>query len=321
MTFDKDTIAVVTVNWNGWRNTLECLRSLEASQGAAWRLYIVDNASSDGSLDRLTDLPANVTVLASPVNAGWAGGNNIGIKRALEAGHEHIFLLNNDAFVAPNTLAVLKATYDANADRRPLLGPLHHGVSDASYDFVAAAEDPALGVPEWISAEEGEAKLSAPLFETAYISGAGIFAHHDHFARIGLFDERFYLNFDETDWCYRARDLGIPLLMVREAVIRHIGSASIGGHLSALQTYFLTRNRLLFGEKHSSGRQRFEVLRRYVWQARSMTQSSSRLGWIGRLLTSSDVQVAAFRQGVIDYVTRRFGDCPIKVRQWSGARP
>ncbi len=313
----NDTIAVVTINWNGWRHTLDCLAALQGSEGAAWRLYIVDNASTDDSLERLSGLPENVTLIASAVNAGWAGGNNIGVRRALQDGHRQIFLLNNDAFVAPDTLSVLAAAYAANADSNPVLGPLHRGTDDAYYDFVGAIEDPEYGLPAWVGGEAGKALLADPVFATTYVSGAGVFAQRSHFEQVGLFDERFYLNYDETDWCYRARALGVPMLMVRDAVIRHVGSGSIGGRSTPLQAYFIARNQLLFAEKHSSRAQLLRLFRNYVWHARNLTKSPKGLGWISRLIRSKDVEVATFRLAVMNYVTRRFGDCPPQVRRWS----
>jgi GT2 family glycosyltransferase len=313
---DRSSIAIITVNWNGWKHTLDCYESLTRASSDNWHLYIVDNASSDGSLDHLTFDDPRVTLLPSSENRGWAGGNNFGIKAALAAGHAFIFLLNNDAEVEVDTLAVLEASYASVAASRPILGPVHKGGS-ASHDFVLAVDDAVTGVPTWANAEQLAGMTIEPLMPTAYISGAGIFAHREHFEEVGLFDERFFLNFDETDWCMRARRMGFPLLIVRDAVIRHIGSATIGGRASPLQNYFIARNRLLFAEKHSSKAQRRRVIRQYIWSARNVTgRRDSRLGWLIPFVAARNGPTAAFRQGIIDYVFRRFGDCPTKVRNW-----
>jgi hypothetical protein len=98
--------------------------------------------------------------------------------------------------------------------------------------------------------------------------------------------------------------------MVRDAIIDHLGSASIGGVTSPLQTYFMTRNRLLYAEKHGSVRDRLRLLRRQVWKARELAPGSA---W-RMLLPQGDPVAFAFRRGLIDYVARRFGDCPDSIR-------
>lgn len=306
-----ETIAVVTINWNGAGNTLACLAALRAGEGPSWRLYLVDNASTDNSLDRLRGLGDDVVLLTSPVNAGWTGGNNLGLRAALAAGHRHVFILNNDAFVERDTLARLLAAARSAGHPQPVLGAVHRGVEGNDYDFTTAVMDPKTGIPSWSDGPPED----KPLLPTAYIGGAAIFASREHFETIGLFDDRFYLNFDDTDWCRRAVSAGFPLLMVRDAAIRHVGSASIGGRQSPLQTYFLTRNRLLYAEKHCTPIERLRLLRRYVWQARDLTGDRSAGGWLFRLFGATDGIVEAFRRGLSDYLLRRFGDCPPEIRR------
>ena len=318
----RDDIAVVTVNWNGWRNTLACLDALRASIGVRWHLFVVDNGSTDGSLDHLGGLGDNVTLIDAGSNRGWTGGNNLGLMRALDQGYHYALILNNDACVEPDTLAVLLRTAVAwpAAAMPPVLGPIHRGVhrslGAADYDFVAAVIDPKTGIPAWVPPSELGSALSRPLTATAYISGAGIFAQRVHFESVGFFDDRFYLNFDDTDWCMRVSRAGFPLIMVRDASINHIGSASIGGRQSPLQIYFLTRNRMLFAEKHWGWRESLRILRRYIWQARDLANDGTRGSWPGKFLRSRAGQMAAFRQGLIDYALRRFGDCPPQIRRW-----
>ncbi len=307
--FVRDSIAVVTVNWNGWRNTLACLSALRRERTAGWRLYIVDNASEDDSLARLANLGSDVTLIKSPLNGGWTGGNNLGVKQALDDKHEFIFLINNDAFVAPNSLSILRDCFRANEGRMPILGPVHRDVDGTSYGFLGTSNDKITGFPAWNHTDGIEPASLQETFETSTISGAGIFAHRLHFEKIGLFDERFFLYFDEFDWCFRAKSAGFPLLMVRDAVIDHIGSASVGQN-SPLQEYFITRNALLFAEKHLTLRQRLCLLRRHIWRTRHLPRETSPNRSMLRFLTEPTGQTAAFRHGLLDYFRRRFGDCP-----------
>lgn len=308
------SVAVVTINWNGWRDTLDCLSALRTSDGVDWHLFIVDNGSTDGSLQHLKGLGSDVTLIETGVNEGWTGGNNVGVRCALQRGYPHVFLLNNDAFVRPDTLKSLLAAGDVYgaAGGRPVLGPVHKGLSSSDFDFSLAVADPKTGVPEWKS-DRGDRSLEGPVVATAYIPGAALFAHRDHFDQIGLFDDRFFLNFDDTDWCFRGRAKGADTLLVNRAMIDHVGSASIGGRLSPLQTYFMTRNRLLFAEKHCTVPQRLGLLRWNVWQARQLLKDRGSDGAWARL-TESKGTMMAFRHGIRDYAMRRFGDCGAEIR-------
>lgn len=314
----RDSVAVVTVNWNGWGNTLKCLDALRLGRGASWRLIIVDNGSTDDSLAHLRDLGPDVVLIETGVNGGWTGGNNIGVQHALDAGFEHIFILNNDAFVKEDCLAQLLATR-GSVGPGPVLGPIHRGL-DAAGDFFGSLIDLKTGVP-WTTLSEAQTINAGQLIETAHIKGAGIFAHRRHFETLGLFDNRFFLNSDDTDWCRRAVAAGHRLLLVRAAEILHVGSASLGDFDSPLQTYFLTRNRLLFAETHSTPAQRLRLWRRLAWQARALTGQDAVSAWLPRIWRARDGSAAAFRLGVRDYVRRRFGDCPPEVRVWHANRP
>lgn len=313
MSGSSPPVAVVTVNWNGAELTLRCLEALRRSEGATWHLYVVDNASTDGSADRLAAAFAtssDVTLLRSPVNGGWTGGNNLGMRQAIENGHDFVFILNNDAFVRPSTIQRLLDHWTSRASEMPVLGPVHQGAESSQYDFRVAHFEAKTGIPVWTYPAQQGSSVREPIYETAYVSGAGLFIHRRHLEQVGLLDDRFFLNFDDTDWCSRAREAGFPLLMVRDAVIDHVGSASIGGIVSPLQTYFLTRNRLLYAEKHRPLLDRVRLLRRQIWRARELVQGSA----FKLLLPQTDPVIAAFRRGLLDYVRRRFGDCPDMIR-------
>ncbi len=282
--------------------TLDCVEALRATRGAAWHLYIVDNASSDDSVDRLRGIGGDVTLIENPVNEGWTGGNNRGIEAALADGHDHVFILNNDALVEPDTLAtLLKARGETGTDA--VLGPLQIGVDDPEADFFGAYRHERTGMP--VQYRKNPAPSDSTYAKTYTVKGAAIFAHRRHFDRVGLLDERFYLNCDDTDWCLRAAAAGFPLLMVQPSSVRHIGSASLGDYMAPLQTYFRTRNRLLLAEKHGTRRERLRQWRSTVRQVIDLAGQSAPKN-----------SRAAARLGALHYLVRRFGDCPDIVRKW-----
>ena len=141
-----------------------------------------------------------------------------------------------------------------------------------------------------------------------------MFIARDHIERLGFFDERYYLNYDETDWCYKANTAGIDIFMLKAAKIRHRVSASIGGMNSPLQIYFMARNGLLFVERHSSLGQRLVYLKRLFSYGRSLTGAHGAVRRVCKLVVGGDRRLRGFRAGIRDYILRRFGDCPAEIR-------
>jgi GT2 family glycosyltransferase len=302
-------VAVVMVNWNGWRDTVKAHASLQGSSYTEWRLIVVDNASTDDSLARLSALGPKATLIASPENAGFAGGCNIGIRAALAEGADYIFLLNNDATVRTETLERLVQT--AVSTGEAILGCVIRESHSGELQYFGSRRSIEIGGPDWFTSPADLERLNQPLIETDFVFGAALFAASRLFQRIGLFDERFFLTFEETDWCYRAAALGVPRFVVTDAVADHAGSASMGSAASPLQAYFLQRNRLLFYEKHAGLRFVLRGLKRALQTARHGLKREF-LGLLkgGRIDPARHARMIALR----DYLIRRFGDCPAEIR-------
>ena len=296
-------IAVVLVNWNGWRDTLAAYRSLlNTSVDTSWKLIIVDNASSDQSVVELSGLP-DVELIASKRNVGFAGGVNLGLERARAQNAKYVFLLNNDAEVESTTL---KALLDASSklNDQAVLGSVVRFKHDQSLQFFGSENGridesgKPSGRPAWYNTSH-KRLLSLPLIESDFIFGAALFSPIDLFKTIGLFDERFFLTYEETDWCYRARKAGHRCYVVTDSVVHHAGSASLGAADGPLQSYFLLRNRFLFFERHATLKQRYRIYKEFFrtirWE-RSRSRSKALL------------------LGFLDYHRRKFGDCPNYIR-------
>lgn len=150
------------------------------------------------------------------------------------------------------------------------------------------------------------------MITTDFVFGAAFFVPTNLFERIGLFDERFFLNFEETDWCYRAAAEGIPRYVVTNSIVQHQGSASLGHIRAPLQIYFLSRNRLLLYDKHGSLNHR---IRGYLEVARELGSRLRRDVIASRSLSiPNDPCTRALTLAIRDYILRRFGDCPSEVR-------
>jgi len=312
-------IAVVVVNWNGWRNTLACLDALRGTQGAAWRLIIIDNASTDESIARLSNLGEDVVLIPAGRNGGWTGGNNLGVRYALRSGFDYVMLLNNDAFVETDTLARLLAAAQAETPARQIFGAQMLTPQGEPVEYAAADIDPQSGMPRWAPLSELGPVIDG-LAPVATVHGGAMFARREVFETVGAFDDAFFLYLDESDWCRRATGMGYGFAIVEQAHVRHIEAASTGGRESPLYRYFMLRNTLLFARRHLTRAQRRRVLREIYWDLRDATRRVDARPWPWAFLTSAHPSLRARRRAMLDYLTGRLGDCPPIIRdltrQW-----
>lgn len=307
-----DKVVVVVLNWNGLEDTLECLESVQKTDYPNFEVLVVDNGSVDGSPKAIREAFPQVTLLETGQNLGYAGGNNVGIRHALTDGADWVLLLNNDTVVDPAAVRALVGV----GERYPQAGSLGskiYSYGTANRVWYAGAEwrsEYATFIQIGEGQADGDGRFGR-VEETAYASGCAMLVRADAFRRVGLFDPRFFLLFEENDWCYRARRLEYRCLFVPEARVWHKASASFGSHWSPLYAYFWSRNRLLWIEKHLPFSERFVA---YRVIARGLRRTAHRYL---RGEAAPRVTMAAELRGIADYLRRRFGDCPSWIRKQS----
>ena len=240
-------ILVVSLNYRTAEMTLKSVQAaLAAMQGLDAELVIVDNDSGDGSFARIAQAVetedwaqgAPIRVIASPRNGGFGAGNNIGIRARLSDGSapDYVYILNSDAFPERDSIRALQD----HLDRHPEAG--FAGSFIQGEDGVAHWT--AFRFPSIWSELEGAAKLgllsrllrrkAVPLGvpETSqrvdWLAGASMMMRQGVLDEIGLFDETFFLYFEETDLCLRAARAGHAVHYVCESRVTHIGSVSTG---------------------------------------------------------------------------------------------
>jgi GT2 family glycosyltransferase len=310
------TLLVVVLNYNGARDTFACLESLLAQAVPGMAVLVVDNGSAGDEAAQITSHIAShidarcpaVETLALGENRGWAGGNNVGLRLGLERGFEHVCLLNNDTVLAPGALAELLAGAAAVAEATGVPGLLHpviHYADDPARAQLDPGPAPAgADAPARLLAERHE------VVEFGWAYGACLLLPAALVRRVGLLDERFFLQLEEQDYFCRARALGMRSYCARRARILHKESASFGARISATKTYYVVRNSLLLAEKHEGGALgAARALRRLAWTLRHQSRADSASRFL-RWLCSADALARAARQGLGDYLRRRFGARP-----------
>ncbi len=204
-------VAILVLNWNKRDVTLACLESLAAADLGGATVWVVDNGSRDGSVDAIRARRPDVGVVALPRNRGYAGGNNAGVRAALDAGAGAVLLLNNDTEVAPDFLPPLIEVLNGNPRAAAVSSAvmrldspevLQEAWCDVHYGFGLARH---VGV----NALPGEG-FDKPRRVDAAI-GCSLLVAADAFRRVGLLDEEYFAYHEEIDWCVRARKAGYTL--------------------------------------------------------------------------------------------------------------
>lgn len=228
----QPNVWIIIVNWNGREITLDCLDSLHHSTYRNQHVLVVDNASTDGSVEQIRKLFPDVEVLALPENRRFAGGNNTGIRHALDRGAELLLLLNNDTTVDPGFLEPLVARL-ASDPSAGIVAPkiFYHAQPDRLW-YAGGSISFWTGSMRHLGIREDDNGQYDTPGETDYASGCCFLTRAKLVAEIGLLDESYYMYTEDADWCMRARRAGYRVMYEPKARVWHRLSVSAGGHLS-----------------------------------------------------------------------------------------
>jgi GT2 family glycosyltransferase len=246
-------VAIIVLNWNGRADTLECLASLASLDYPAYEVVVVDNGSADGSVPVIHECFPMVRLLENGENMGYAGGNNVGMRYALAQEAEYVLLLNNDTKVAPDLLRRLVEAVEANP-RIGMAGPTiyYHERPDVIWS-AGGAIDWRRGSTRMLGLDEPDAgQLGMEPREVDYITGCAMLVRRAVMEQVGLLDERFFVYYEEAEWCVRATRAGYEIVHVPLARMWHKISPSTQAD-SPFVHYYMTRNRLLFLKATGAG--------------------------------------------------------------------
>lgn len=268
---DHSTLATVIVNFRTADLTLRAVEALLPEiDGIDGEVYVVDNDSGDGSFERLSEevesrqWSGRVSVVRSERNGGFGYGVNLGVRRTLQSPRppRYIYVLNSDAFPNPNAVRELIAVLE----QRPEIGIVGSDVRA----MVGENRVGAFRFPTLFSEFEGTIKLgpvsrllqrwivSAPAptesREVDWVSGTSFMVRREVFETVGLFDDGFFLYFEEIDFCKRTRDRGFKNVFVPRSSVRHIGAVStqMENNDRPMPEYWFASRRRYFTKHHGS---------------------------------------------------------------------
>jgi GT2 family glycosyltransferase len=241
---DFPLVYVIVLSWNGKNDTLECLASLRQLTYPNARIVVVDNASTDGTVDAIRLAFPNTELIVNTSNLRFAGGNNVGISWSLERGAEYVLVLNNDTVVDREFLSLLVDTAESNK-QIGIVGPKIYYFDDPKRIWFAG------GLIKWWRGrvthigirEEDNGRYDATT-EVDYVTGCCMLIKRKVIETIGMLDERYYIYGEDVDLCVRASRSGYKSLCVPSSRVWHKLSASTKGHLSWFKNWNKLKSQL-----------------------------------------------------------------------------
>lgn len=249
-------VGVVILNYNAAEETTECVKSVKASTYTNVVVIVVSNSQDD--LSEVTDKYKDIIFIQNNENLGYSGGNNIGIKNALKEGVDYVFILNADTVIDKNAISVLVQVADKGEG--DILGPKILFKKTGKIWFAGGIFDKANVIGSHRGVDEVDSGQYEGVEETEYVSGGAIFIKREVLESIGFFDEKYFLYYEDSDFCFRAKKAGFKIVYVPQALVYHENAKSTGLG-SPLQDYYITRNRMFFASKFLPFRTRFALFR------------------------------------------------------------
>lgn len=295
-------VAVIVLHWRGLDDTVACLTSLGQQAGVQLRVILVNNDEANADAGLLHAQFPSAVHLNTGRNLGYSGGNNVGLEHALAAGYEHILVLNNDTLLEADCLL--------NLCRETSGQPSVAAAAPKSYFFAQRNVIYFAGgriSPEGYTEHIGVGLADSPQFDQAtdcdWLTGCAILFRAEALRRIGLFEPRYFVCFEDSDWSLRARRAGYRLRYAAQARLWHKVSPNFGQTWSPSYTYYYTRNNLWWIERNFPARRWLALYRHALARIRYITATAQ--------AAMSPAMAAgvtpAIRAGVRDYVLRRFG--------------
>ncbi len=269
--------AIVILNFNGEKDTRDCLKSIDSLLLGNSKLLtiIVDNGSKEKfSNENIKFKNGDLNIIRNEENLGFAYGNNVGIKHAIKEGADYIMVLNNDTFLNKNILIELMRVVETN-DQIGIVGPKIYFAKGYEFHKNRYKKDDrgkviwyAGGILDWKNliwyhrgVDEVENGQFDKIYETDFASGCCMFVKKEVFKKLGFFDEKYFMYYEDIDFNIKAKKSGYKIIFVPSALMWHKNAQSSGGSGSDFQDYYITRNRLIFGLKYASLKAKFHLIK------------------------------------------------------------
>lgn len=250
-------IYIIILNWNGYKDTIACIESIERITYKNYIILIVDNGSTDESVKVFKTRFPNVKLMENQINLGFAGGCNVGINYALKNNANYVLLLNNDTIVQCNFLSELVDISESDT-QIGILSPLIYYANEPDVIWSSGANINYKSSYPFIDRrrllkDKGQLKRN---INVDTVTGCCMLIKKAVFASIGLLDPIYFLYTEDRDFCARVKKKGYSIYVIPNSKVWHKVSSSSGGEGNPLAVYYSTRNLILYSKLYFSLRER-----------------------------------------------------------------
>ncbi len=293
-------VYLLVLNWNMPDDTIECLRSLQAQDYDNFTIVLIDNASEDDSVKVLSAEFPDIRIIVNKQNLGFAEGNNIGIRYAIENNADYIFILNNDLTLKEDCLRRLIAAGEKTPKSGMLAPKVYYYDDPKVINSLGTSIDwfrlrPHLSFCNQI--DKGQFKENR---DAQILVGCALMIKKRVVEKIGMLDKDFFMLHEEADWCLRSLKAGYRNIVIPEAVAFHKASKTMKKFLTPA-IYYSIRNFLYLSYKNAPLVGRLKVFLGLVYLVFKNAI----------LLMSKNLQKnsIAFFCGIFDYLKKDMGKC------------
>ena len=243
----KPLVSIVILNYNGKEYLEDSLSSLQKQTYKNTEILLVDNNSTDGSVDFVREKFRDIKIIENKENLGFSGGNNVGIERSSGS---LIALVNPDTILDENWLRILVNVALSDEKIGIVGGKIYFWPDSERIQFSGAKLNISIIYSQELNSSKSNAAGYATVSESDFVSGCSLLVKREVIDEIGPLDPIFFIYFEEVDWCFSAKEKGYKVIYVPTAVVYHKKDFDI----TPFQNYYLNRNLVIFYFKHAKTR-------------------------------------------------------------------
>ena len=302
LSFAEKKVSIIVLNWNRLKDTVECLESIRQSDYTNYEIIVVDNASSDGSPKVIKEQFPGVIVIENKENTGFTGGNNIGIRRALECKADYVWLLNNDAVIKKDTIRILVQSLESDP-RIGMASPLIYFYANADkLQFCGAFFD---NKDYRIRHLKELKEINALPEKDICLWGTALFIRREVIEKIGVFNEKYFAYHEDAEYSRR---------VIKGGYINHIEVSTIIYHKAHYHDqlgdrafppyvyFYMVRNWYWLWNDTISGFKKVTFLRSYLTSSLGTIGDCKAISYDGAISACFDGMYAAFHNKGGKYV-------------------